>query len=71
MKYRVPMQLRIDHFDEGYVIVEADSEQEARRIAVEDTEFDEIVWDERPEQVNGEVELDPFEPTTLVEEITP
>lgn len=70
MKYRVPMQLRTIDIDEGYVIVEADSEQEARRIAVEDTEFDEIVWDERPEQVNGEVELDPFEPTTLVEEIT-
>lgn len=70
MKYRVPMNLRTIDIDEGYVIVEADSEQEARRIAVEDTEFDEIVWDERPEQVNGEVELDPFEPTTLVEEIT-
>ena len=70
MKYRVPMQLRTIDIDEGYVIVEADSEQEARRIAVEETEFDEIVWDERPEQVNGEVELDPFEPTTLVEEIT-
>lgn len=68
MKYRVPMYLRTIDIDEGYVIVEADSEQEARRIAVEDTEFDEIVWDERPEQVNGEVELDPFEPTTLVEE---
>ena len=68
MKYRVPMNLRTIDIDEGYVIVEADSEQEARRIAVEDTEFDEIVWDERPEQVNGEVELDPFEPTTLVEE---
>ncbi len=70
MKYRVPMNLRTIDIDEGYVIVEADSEQEARRIAVEETEFDEIVWDERPEQVNGEVELDPFEPTTLVEEIT-
>ena len=70
MKYRVPMNLRTIDIDEGYVIVEADSEQEARRIAVEDTEFDEIGWDERPEQVNGEVELDPFEPTTLVEEIT-
>ena len=70
MKYRVPMNLRTTENDEGYVIVEADSEQEARRIAVEETEFDEIVWDERPEQVNGEVELDPFEPTTLVEEIT-
>jgi hypothetical protein len=68
MKYRVPMYLRTVDIDEGYVIVEADSEEEARRIAVEDTEFDEIVWDERPEQVNGEVELDPFEPTTLVEE---
>lgn len=68
MKYRVPMYLRTIDIDEGYVVVEADSEQEARRIAVEDTEFDEIVWDERPEQVNGEVELDPFEPTTLVEE---
>ena len=68
MKYRVPLYLRTIDIDEGYVIVEADSEQEARRIAVEDTEFDEIVWDERPEQVNGEVELDPFEPTTLVEE---
>jgi hypothetical protein len=68
MKYRVPMYLRTIDIDEGYVIVEADSEEEARRIAVEDTEFDEIVWDERPEQVNGEVELDPFEPVTLVEE---
>ena len=44
MKYRVPMNLRTIDIDEGYVIVEADSEQEARRIAVEETEFDEIVW---------------------------
>ena len=68
MKYRVPMYLRTIDIDEGYVIVEADNADAARLRAAEDVEYDQIVWDERPEQVHGEVEVDPYEPVTLVEE---
>ena len=68
MKYRVPMYLRTIDIDEGYVIVEADNADAARLRAAADVEYDQIVWDERPEQVDGEVEVDPFEPVTLVEE---
>ena len=68
MKYRIPLYHRTVEIDEGFVIVEADSEQEARRIAVEDADSDQIVWEERPEVVDGEIRLDPFKTTTLVEE---
>ena len=68
MKYRVPMYLRTIDIDEGYVIVEADNADKARLIAAADVEYDEIVWEKRPEQVDGEVHVDCFEPVTLVEE---
>lgn len=73
MKFRVPMYLRTVDYDGGYVIVEADNADEARLIVREALKadgavYDEIVWDKRPDQVDAGVDLDPFEPTTLVEE---